>query len=123
MLLYWVINPARVACAFGSATGPSAVSPLKDWPAAVAEPVIAPIVDEAALLLVVMVMTPVGSMVACRLSPASAVLSWFSDDTWPVPVPKTMLVAVPPPVAPIDNVVPVSAGALPVAAWVTPPVR
>src|ERR1700722_15681152 len=108
MLLYWVISPARVACAFGSATGASPVSPVKAWPATVAVPVIAPIVDEAALLLVVRVMTPVGSMVACRLLLASALLSWFSDDTWPAPGPKGMLVAVTPPVAQISNVVPVS---------------
>ena len=123
MLLYWVISPARVACAFGSATGASPSVPLKAWPATVAVPVIAPIVDEAALLLVVRVMTPVGSMVACRLLLASALLSWFSDDTWPAPVPKVMLVAVPPPVAPISNVLPVSVCDVPVAAWVTPPVR
>ena len=66
-------------------------------------------VDEAALLLVVRVMTPVGSMVACRLLAASALLSWFSVDTWPAPVPKVMLVAVPPPVAPISSVLPVRA--------------
>src|ERR1700761_9746104 len=123
MLLYWVTSPARVACAFGSTTGATPTSPVKAWPAAVEVPVIAPIVDEAALLLVVMEMTPVGSMVACRLLAARAVLSWFSDDTWPAPVPKVMLVAVPPPVEAIDSVLPVSAGELPVAAWVTPPVR
>ena len=123
MLLYWAISPARVACAFGSATGAAAASPLKAWPAAVAVPVIAPIVDEAALLLVVRVMTPVGSMVACRLLAASAALSWFSDDTWPAPVPKVMLVAVPPPVAAISSVSPLSDGEAPVAAWVTPPER
>src|SRR3984957_2947277 len=120
MLLYWVISPARVACAFGSATGANAVRPLKAWPATVAVPVIAPIVDEAALLLVVKVMTPVGSMVACRLLAASAVLSWFSDDTWPAPVPKVMLVAVPPPVAAISSVSPVSAGEGPGGACGTP---
>ena len=56
-------------------------------------PVIAPIVDEAALLLVVMLITPVVSMLACRLLAASAVLSWLSVETWPAPVPKVMLVA------------------------------
>ena len=61
-----------------------------------AVPPIAPIVDEAALFVVVMVMPPVESMLACRLLAASAVLSWFSVETWPVPVPKVMLVAVPP---------------------------
>ena len=44
-----------------------AASPLKAKPAAAAVPLMAPMVDEAALLLVVMVMTPVESMVACRL--------------------------------------------------------
>ena len=58
------------------------------------------------MLLVVMVRTPVVSMVACRLLEASAVLRSFSDETWPEPVPKVMLVAVPPPVAAIVSVLP-----------------
>ena len=47
---------------------------------------------------------------ACRLLAASAVLSWFSVETWPAPVPKVMLVAVPPPVAPMVRVSPVETG-------------
>ena len=50
----------------------------------------APIVDDAALLLVVMVIAPVVSMLACRLFAASAVLSWLRVEIWPVPVPKVM---------------------------------
>ena len=52
-----------------------------------------------------------GRCVACRLFAASAVLSWLSVEIWPEPVPKVMLVAVPPPVAPIVSVSPLSAGA------------
>ena len=66
-----------------------------------AVPPIVPIVDEAASLVVVMVIAPVVSMLACRLFAANAVLSSLSVETWPLPVPKVMLVAVPPPVAPI----------------------
>ncbi len=47
---------------------------------------------------------------ACRLFAASAVLSWLSVEICPAPVPKVMLVAVPPPVAPIVSVSPLSAG-------------
>ena len=44
---------------------------------------------------------------ACRLFAASAVLSSLSVETWPEPVPKVMLVAVPPVlVAPIVSVSP-----------------
>ena len=49
-------------------------------------------VADAELLLVMMVMTPVELMVACRLLAFSAALSWFSVETWPAPVPKVMLV-------------------------------
>ena len=73
-------------------------------------PVIAPIVDEAALLVVVMLIWPVVLMLACRLFAASAVLSWLSVEIWPAPVPKVMLVAVPLPVAAIVSVWPLSAG-------------
>ena len=64
----------------------------------------APIVDEAALLVVVMVIAPVVSMLACRLLAANAALSWLSVETWPAPVPNVMLVAVPLPVAAICSV-------------------
>jgi hypothetical protein len=37
-------------------------------------------------------------MLACKLFAANAALSWFSVETWPAPVPKMMLVAVPLPV-------------------------
>ena len=50
------------------------------------------------------------SIVACRLFAASAVLSSLRVEIWPLPVPKVMLVAVPPPVAPIVSVSPLSAG-------------
>ena len=64
----------RVACEFGSATGAAADRPLKALPVFVDVPVIAPMVEDAALLLVVMVIAPVESMVACRLLVASAAL-------------------------------------------------
>ena len=69
-----------------------------------------PIVDEAASFDVTMLISPVVLMPACRLFAASAVLSWLSVEIWPAPVPKVMLVAVPPPVAPIVSVWPLSAG-------------
>ena len=54
-----------------------------------------------------MLIAPVEELiVACRLLAASAVLSWLSDETCPEAVPKVMLVAVPPPVAPIVSVSP-----------------
>ena len=93
---------ARVACEFGSATGAAAaVRPLKT---VAVLPVSAPIVDEAALLVVVMLIWPVVLMLACRLFAANAVLSWLSVETWPAPVPNVMLVGVPPPVAAICSV-------------------
>ena len=57
-----------------------------------------------------MLMTPVVLMPACRLFAASAALSWLSVEIWPAPVPKVMLVAVPPPVAPMVSVWPLSGG-------------
>ena len=60
--------------------------------------------------MVVMVIAPVVSMPACRLLAANAVLSWLRVETWPAPVPKVMLVAVPLPVAAIVSVLPVIAG-------------
>ena len=74
-------------------------------------PLIVPIVEDAASFEVVMLILPVvESIVACRLFAASAVLSWLSVETWPAPVPKVMLVAVPPPVAAMVSVSPLSGG-------------
>ncbi len=71
-------------------------------------PPILPMVEDAALLLVVTVIAPVESMVACRLLAASALLSSFSVETCPTPVPKVMLVGTPLPVAPMVSVLLVS---------------
>src|SRR6266852_1474332 len=109
-LLYCETRLARVACELGSTTGGAAVTPLKAWPLAVAEPPIEPIVEDAASFDVMMLMTPVVLMLACRLFAASAALSAFRFEICPGPVPKVMLVGVPPPVAPIDNVSPASGG-------------
>ena len=68
-----------------------------------------PIVEDAASFDVTMVITPVVEMLACRLLAASAVLRSFSVDTWPPPVPKVIVVGVPPPVAAIVSVWPVMA--------------
>ena len=83
-------------------------------------PPIVPIVDEAASFVVTMLILPVVSMLACRLFAASAVLSSLRVETCPAPVPKVMLVAVPPPVAPIVSVSPLSAGGV---SCVVPAVR
>src|SRR5216684_502748 len=109
-LLYCATRLARVACELGSATGAAAVAPLKDWPLVVADPPKLPIVEEAASFDATMLMTPVVLIVACRLFAASAALSAFRFEICPGPVPKVMLVGVPPPVAPIDNVSPASGG-------------
>mgnify|MGYP003694534845 CR=1 FL=1 len=76
----------------------------------VAVPPTAPIVDEAASLVVVMLIAPVPSTVACRLLAASLAFKSLRDLTVPpVPSPKVMLVAVPLPVAPMVRVRPPSA--------------
>ena len=106
-LLYCATRLSRVACEFGSATGAAALRPWNAAPEVEAVPPIVPIVDEAASLDVTMLIAPVEELiVACRLLAASAVLSWLSDETCPEAVPKVMLVAVPPPVAPIVSVSP-----------------
>src|SRR3984885_8792370 len=105
-LLYCATRPARVACDVGSATGAVAVRPLNT----VAVPPIVPIVDDAALFEVTMLIWPVVLMLACKLFAASAVLSALSVEICPGPVPKVMLVAVPPPVAPIVSVSPLNGG-------------
>src|SRR5580698_3471542 len=110
-LLYCETRLARVACESGSATGAAAVKPLNAWLLAAAVPPIVPIVEDAALFDVMMLIWPVVLMLACRLLAASAVLSSLSVEISPLPVPKVMLVAVPPPVAPIVSVSPLSAGA------------
>ena len=76
-------------------------------------PPIAPIVEDAASFEVAMLIAPVEALiVACRLLAASAALSPFSVETWPLPVPKVIEVAVPPPVAPMVSVSPCSRGGL-----------
>src|SRR5580692_876477 len=105
-LLYCATRLARVACEVGSATGAAAAALAKAWLVAVAVPPIVPIVDEAALFEVTMLIAPVVLIVACRLFAANAVLSALSVEIWPAPVPKVMLVAVPPPVAPMVSVSP-----------------
>src|SRR5688572_6071661 len=116
MLLYWFTRSARVACATASATGADPARLLKAWPTPAAVPPIVPIVDEAASLVVVIVIRLVElSNVANRLLAASWVLRSFRLLTVPpVPSPKVMLVAVPLPVAPIVRVRPFS-GATPAA--------
>src|SRR6185312_17462875 len=102
-LLYCETRLARLACEFGSATGPVGVpTPANRLPELVAEPENAPIVEDAASFVFVMLSLPVlASNVACRLLAASAVLRSFNDATLPVPVPKVIIDAVPPPVAAI----------------------
>ena len=100
----------RVVCELASTTGGGAVTPAKAWPLVVADPPNVPIVEEAASFDVMMLRTPVVLMVACRLFAASAELSAFRVEICPGPVPKVMLVGVPPPVAPIDSVSPASCG-------------
>src|SRR5450631_1574142 len=84
MLLYCDTRSARVNWAPASATGAETVRALKALPLRDAVPVIAPIVDEAASLLVVIVIAPVESIDACRLLVASLVLRSFSDLTVPL---------------------------------------
>ena len=92
------------------------------WLAPTAEPVIAPIVAEAASFVVVIVSLP-DTNVACRLLAARASFSWLSEETRPAAVPNTMSVAVPPPVAAIFRVLPSSTPGTSVRACVTPPAR
>ncbi|MGY3451238.1 hypothetical protein ACVILH_003580 [Bradyrhizobium sp. USDA 4353] len=106
-LLYCATRFARCVCAVASATGAAAVRPLKAWLEPAAVPLIAPIVAEAASLVVEIEILPVEeSIEAWRLLAASAVFKSFSELTCPVPSPNVMLVAVPPPVAPIVSVLP-----------------
>src|SRR5258708_38761336 len=110
MLLYCDTRLARTNCPGGSASGAAAVRPLKGLLAPAAVPPMVPIVDDAASLVVVMVMPPVESSVACRLLAASLVFRSLRLLTVPpVPLPKVMLVAVPLPVAPIVRVRPLRA--------------
>src|SRR6266436_3326632 len=110
-LLYCATRLARCDCEVGSTTAAAAVRPLNACPLAVDVPATVPIVDDAASFEVVMLILPVEeSIVACRLFAASAVLSWFNVETCPLPVPKVMLVAVPPPVAPMVSVSPLNVG-------------
>src|SRR5262249_36562384 len=66
-LLYCATRLARVDCEVASATGAAAVRPLKAWLLAADVPPIVPIVEDAASFVVVMLILPLVSMVACRL--------------------------------------------------------
>ena len=92
------------------------------WLAPTAEPVIAPIVAEAASFVVVIVSLP-DTNVACRLLAARASFNWLSEETRPAAAPNTMSVATPPPVASIFRVLPSSTPGTCVRACVTPPGR
>ena len=72
--------------ALASTTGADTGKPLNRPPGAAAVPVIAPIVDEAASFVVVIVSVPFEASVACRLFAASAVLRSLSVLTCPAPV-------------------------------------
>src|ERR1700724_6531 len=80
MLLYWPTRLARVACETGSATGAAATENVA-VPAAVR--VTAPIVDEAASLVVVMTSWLVLFRLAVRLLLANEVFSWARDSVAP----------------------------------------
>ena len=67
----------RTSCEDGSLTGMLGVRLEKGLPTPVALPPIAPMVAEAASLLVTMVITPVGERLACRLLAASALFRSF----------------------------------------------
>src|SRR5689334_18992854 len=82
-LLYCATRLARVDCELGSAIGalPPDAAAKKAWPDAAAEPVSAPMVEDAASFDVMMLMCPVVSTLACRLFAASALLSAFRFET------------------------------------------
>src|SRR3954454_11665225 len=91
MLLYCVTRLARISWADGSLTGAPPVRPLKALPEAAEVPPMVPIVDDAASLVVVIVIAPADEIDACRLLAASAVLRSFNDLTVPlVPSPKVI---------------------------------
>src|SRR3978361_1625647 len=108
MLLYCDTRLARIERAAWSWTGAETEELAKGEPAVVtAVPPRVPIVEDAASLVVVILMAPVESIVASRLFQASLLLRSFRLLTVPpVPSPKVMLVAVPLPVAPIVKVLP-----------------
>src|SRR4030081_1169063 len=111
MLLYWATRLDRTSCAAGSITGAEPTRPLKALPAPAAVPPIVPMVAEARSVVVEILITPAPSMVACKLLVASlAFRSLRLLTVPPLPSPKGMLVAVPPPVAPIVSVRPPSGG-------------
>src|SRR6478735_12737663 len=92
MLLYWETRLSRVSLADASTTGAGAVVPAANaWLPPTAEPVIAPIVAEAASFVVVMVSLP-DTKVACRLLAARASFNWLSEETRPGAAPNTMSV-------------------------------
>src|SRR6267142_2604154 len=93
MLLYCSTRLARTSWVAGSTTGAPAVKPAKGLPTPVAVPPTAPIVDEAASLVVVMLIAPVPSTVACRLLAASLAFRSLRDLTVPpVPLPVAPMV-------------------------------
>src|ERR1700730_2235829 len=81
MLLYWPTRLARVACETGSATGVVAAANVA-LPAGAVR-VTAPIVDEAASLVVVMTSWLVLFRLAVRLLLANEVFSWARDSVAP----------------------------------------
>src|ERR1700736_520625 len=81
MLLYWPTRLARTACEAGSATGAAATENVAV--PAVPPRVTAPIVDEAASLVVVMTSWLVLFRLAVRLLVAKEVFSWARDSVAP----------------------------------------
>src|SRR6478735_10176995 len=100
MLLYCATRLERTSWAAGSLTGTVPAAPVKALPEAAEVPPTVPICEDAASLVVVIVITPADETDACRLLAASAALRSFNDLTVPlVPSPKVIEVAVPFPVA------------------------
>src|SRR3981081_3227103 len=103
MLLYWATRLARMAWEAESATGAVGVRPVKAVPTVpglLEAP--APIVAEAASLVVVKTSLPAPFRLAVRLLAASAAFNWSRDSLGPTGRPG----GGPPPVAPIVRVSP-----------------
>src|ERR1700686_3497744 len=79
MLLYWLTRLARMACEAASAVGALPAAPNVAGVAPPPVKVIAPIVDEAASLVVVMTSLLALSRLAVRLLAAKAVFKSLSD--------------------------------------------
>src|SRR3954471_1136386 len=101
--LYWLTRLERIAWDAVSTAGAVAVNPVKDVPTtpALLEATV-PMVEEAASLVVVKTSLPALLRLAVRLLADKAAFSWSRDSL----APNRMLVAVPPPVAPIVKVSP-----------------